>query len=59
MAVIERDQIRGIYVEGIGLCCMDCFEGNLEELTLDQIVTESDIEDSDDLYFCDKCNKQI
>jgi len=57
MAIIKQEEIIAVDIDG-SILCMDCFEGDLEELTFDQIITEDTIED-DDLIFCDNCNKQI
>lgn len=58
MAVIKREEIKGVYVDQ-ALHCLGCFEGRLEDLELDDLLTAEEVENDDSLYFCDECKKQI
>lgn len=57
MGIIKQDEILGYWVNE-KLLCLAC-DDNKEEYTQDSILTSDEVEKSDDLYFCDKCEKQI
>ena len=59
MAVIRTEDIMGYFVGQECVCC-DCANGQ-EELVVSQneIITLNDAERGDELYFCDRCQKQI
>lgn len=64
---IAREDIAAVYVNNGPeqvLICTDCcldkvFEEAWEKASRDDIVTQDDIEASDNLFFCDQCNKRI
>lgn len=64
MAIINVGDIAGVYIKDASnfnpgwLHCIKCFEGNLKEIELDDIVTVETVQD-DDIYFCDKCKKAL
>jgi hypothetical protein len=58
MARISLDNVFGVYVDG-KLFCMECFDGNLRQVEGKDIITEKDVEDSDDLFICDVCGKTL
>ena len=53
MPYFESDEVVAI-VNDEGMFHIECYEGNLHELNVDNIITENHLED-DDWYFCDKC----
>lgn len=59
MGVIKVDEIMG-YLVGQGCVCRECAT-KVEEEVLSQycIITVGDIERGDELYFCDRCEKQL
>ncbi len=59
MSVFKREEIAGIYGnEGpIHAECMTEEEWN--EMTEDEIITTNQIESDDDIYFCNRCSKQL
>ena len=45
---------------GEEVVCENCIEkGEWDFITEEKLITESDMEKSDDLYFCDRCKKRI
>lgn len=60
MAIIEADDIAGVYVDGHQqLLCRECFNGNLRGISLDDILTQGTVDNTDDIYFCDECKEAI
>jgi len=57
MAIIENEDIRGYNIGG-KINCVECWQGKVEDLKEDEIITMQDLE-SDRLYFCDECKEQI
>ena len=58
MGIINSDDIRGYWFER-KLVCRNCVrEKELNDLTEEEIITEYEVE-GDDLYFCDRCSKQL
>jgi len=59
MSVIKVEDIMGYFVGQECVCC-DCATKEEEvEVTQSEIITIDDVEDDDELYFCDRCEKQI
>ena len=52
----KNDEV--IAIDDNGYFHVDCYDGNLKDLTLHQVLTENDI-DEEDWYFCLKCEIQI
>ena len=57
MSYYKKDDVVAIENE-LGHYHVDCYDGNLNDVVLDNIVTENDLND-EDWYFCNKCNKRI
>ena len=59
MAVISVEDIIGYWIGEQCVCC-DCASQQEEnEATQNEIITLADVESEDNLYFCDRCEKQI
>ena len=59
MAHIRADEIRGYQFENQTVCPECATKEELENLKLDEILTEDDIEKVGDLYFCDRCKEGL
>ena len=58
MGVVKREDIIAAWVgpEGSELVCQDHLrDGDV----IESIVTQDDIDNNDELYFCDRCDKRI
>ena len=55
MGVIKREDVVASWVDG-QLVCADCLQDKDEETSF---LTEEDIDSSDDIYVCDRCQKRI
>ena len=59
MGIIKVEDIMGYVVDQECVCC-DCTNKSEEtEATQNEIITRYDVENNDELYFCDRCNEQI
>lgn len=59
MGVIKADDIIGYFIGQECVCC-DCASKEEEaEASLDEIITLDMVESGDEIYFCDRCKKQI
>ena len=57
--VIKVEDVMGYFVNE-QFICYDCASQDEEqEATQDEVVIRDDIESGDNLYFCDRCNKQV
>ena len=52
--LIKVEEFAGIITENGQCLCRDCISGDWNDLTQDQVLLES--EDEDSLRFCDKCD---
>ena len=57
MTHFKRDEVVAVENES-GHYHVDCYHGNLNDVELENIVTENDM-NNENWYFCDICNKQI
>ena len=57
MGVIKLDEIVAAWVEN-ELVCAECL-GDGETDDVEKIVTQDELDNSEDLYFCDRCKKRI
>ena len=59
MGVVRAEDIIGYFVGQECVCC-DCASKKEEEIvSQNEIITLDDVESDDELYFCDRCQKQI
>ena len=58
MSIVTKDEIAA-YQLNHELVCTDCIKKEEEITSEDTIVRQTQIDDSDDLYFCDRCKKRI
>jgi hypothetical protein len=59
MAVIKAEDVMG-YIIGEQCVCWDCIDkSEKEEISQNDIITRDAVENGDELYFCDRCKKQI
>jgi len=57
--IIKAEDVMG-YLIGEECVCIDCATKYEEaEAIQNEIITRDVIENKDELYFCDRCNKQI
>jgi len=57
--VIKAEDVMGYFV-GEECVCADCATKDEEAtVTQNEIITRDVTENEDELYFCDRCNKQI
>ena len=57
MGVIKREDILGAWIEpgGTELVCADC----LKDHEVSEVLTQDQVDESEDFYFCDHCAKRI
>lgn len=59
MGIIKQEDIRG-YRIGEQMVCQECTEKDeLKDLKQSEIIEAHEIENSDDHYFCDRCEKEL
>lgn len=59
MAIYSEDQILGFWFDN-ELVCWDCAtDQERESPSQDQLVLQNVVENSDDYYFCDRCDNQL
>ena len=59
MGIVKSDEFRGAHFDE-WLVCHDCMtDEDWAALQEDQVVTDSEIEKTDDMYFCDRCKKRL
>ena len=57
MAFVKLDEIRG-YRFDLEIVCLECStDDDLKELTQTEIITNSEIEQAEGLFFCDRCSE--
>jgi hypothetical protein len=56
MGTFQRDEIMGIFKEE-RVFCSEHFEE--DEMKQDNIITQSDLEDGETIYFCDECGERL
>ncbi len=60
MQAHELDHLVGIYEEDKAVKCRDCMEAqDWRDLKQENTITINDIEDADDLLYCDYCEKKL
>jgi len=60
MGIIKDESIRGIRDGNYGILCRECMsDEDMSDLEEQNIITEDDVEKSEDHYFCDKCKKRL
>jgi hypothetical protein len=60
MGIIKKEEIRG-YRTGSEIVCLECITDQ-DQNQIDEessYIMNSEVDDSDDLYFCDRCKKQL
>ena len=59
MGIIKEDEIRG-YTFDTGIVCTECVtEEDLKELKQNEVLTDNDIENNGNKYFCDRCDEKL
>jgi len=59
MGIIKKEEIRGYRFEN-EIVCPDCAtDAELKDLNEDEIITDNEIENGDEMYFCDRCKKEL
>ena len=59
MGLIKVDDIVGYWVGELCVCCDCSSKVEEEDASQNEIITLDDVESGDNLYFCDRCQKQI
>lgn len=60
MGVHEIDDLVGIYEKDGSVKCRDCMEDeDWKDLKQEKIITEEDIKNGEELFFCDYCEKRL
>ena len=60
MPRIKHEEIVGFFRSDGSLACQECMnEDDWTNLKPNDVLTEYDIERSDDLFFCDNCESEI
>lgn len=59
MGVIKADDIVGYFIGQECVCCACADKKEEAEASLDEIITLDMVESGDEIYFCDRCKKQI
>lgn len=57
MTHYKKDEVLAIDIE-CGIFCVECYDGNMNNIKGNNIVTENDFND-EDWYFCDKCGTKL
>jgi hypothetical protein len=57
MSHLKRNEVVAIENQS-GHYHVDCYDGNLDEIEFNNVLTENDMND-EDWYFCNICNKRI
>ena len=57
MSVYKMDEIAAIRVNE-RIVCSECFD-DFSNVAEDDIITQDDIDRSDEIWFCDECKKRI
>jgi len=55
MGIVKREDVAASWV-GEQLVCAECLKNDDDEATF---VTQAEIDNSDDIYICDRCDKRI
>jgi hypothetical protein len=59
MGIIKADEIAG-YCFGGEMVCLECVQSDeLTDLRKDDVLVRNDVESSEDMYFCDRCGKEL
>jgi len=59
MSIIKTDDIAGARLENL-LVCSDCItDEEWTGLKEEEIVTRREVDDSEDLFFCDRCEERL
>lgn len=58
MSIIKNESIIGYFQDGQIVCC-ECAKGDDSDIRLDDLITEDLVENTDELYFCDICKRQL
>jgi len=58
MGIIKLEDIAGVRLQDGTLLCQECMDSETE-YEEGQYILVDEIEQSDDLYFCDQCKKQL
>ena len=59
MGVIKTEDIMGYFVGQACVCCECTTREEEAVVSQNEIITLDDVESGDNLYFCDRCEKQI
>ena len=56
MGVVKQEDLAGAWIEPDGeLVCVDC----LKEHEVSEVLTQDQVDESEDFYFCDHCGETI
>jgi hypothetical protein len=58
MGFVKRDEIRGVSLDDGRIFCAEHM-GDLSEYKESDFIMDSDIENTDDLYYCDECKENL
>ena len=58
MGLYARDEIIGV-IDGQKFYCLDCATAGLVEIEENRIISWNEEAQSDYLYFCDECEREI
>ena len=59
MGFIKGDEIRGYRFDQGQIVCRECARGeDLKDVVEEDVLTDHEV-DGDDLWFCDRCKKQL
>lgn len=60
MGKISKEEIAGIWDDVGNVVCADCVPDEVwTYMTEDQIISRDNVDNGDDLYFCDECREQL
>ena len=59
MGKIKSDDIRGIYIEDLIVCDKCCTAEDRSGMKEKDIITNKMVDETDNMYFCDRCKKRL
>jgi hypothetical protein len=56
--IIKPEEVRGYALQN-AMFCFECAPKDIGDLKFDNIITHEELEDTEDMFFCDRCGKQL
>ena len=60
MGLIHAPDVVGLWVSKGKIACRDCWtKEEFEKAKEDDFITQNEVEDEEEIYFCDRCKKTL